>query len=161
MEKPIKRWYESDNDSLDVMFEYNYSTMKFEEPAYWLTVYLTNDGKPGMFWIRDYQKHQQELKKLYPDYDFEGEIDAEKYAAYEAERKTNYPSWSEEGKKVPNKWRGERINGAGAIYGTLFIRQIGTLIYDGVGWAKVKPESLSKLAGYDAEGNEVYRSCKP
>ena len=63
--------------------------------------------------------------------------------------------------KIPDKWRGRRILNDEEISGELVKNQLGYLIrVEGGGYAKVKPESLSKLAGYDEEGNEVYRSSK-
>lgn len=62
--------------------------------------------------------------------------------------------------EVPEKWRGKRTLNGEYIYGTLLSKHFGLLIYDGRGYAKVEPQSLCKLAGYDENGNEVYRSYK-
>ena len=62
--------------------------------------------------------------------------------------------------EVPNKWRGKRLVNGEYVSGVLFKNSVGALINDGSGYVQVDPKSLSKLAGYDEEGNEVYRSSK-
>lgn len=95
MKKPIMRYYKAVNDSLDIMFEYEYSTMRFKREGKWLTVYLNDRGEPALFWIKQYSRHREELAAKYPEYEFEGEIDAAKYEAYKKEFKKYYPKWSD------------------------------------------------------------------
>lgn len=62
--------------------------------------------------------------------------------------------------EIPNKWRGiSRLTGK-YIYGTLHKFTFATMIYDAGVYHTVKKSSLAKLAGYDENGNEVYRSYK-
>ncbi len=63
--------------------------------------------------------------------------------------------------EVPNKWRGKRLLlNQDIVYGTLTNRGIWTAIANEKGVFRVIDDSLQKLAGYDENGNEVYRSCK-
>lgn len=71
MIKPIWRYYKSVNDSLDIIFEENFSTTKIAKTPKWIILHLTAEGKPGMFWIKHYSEHKEELKAMYPEYDFE------------------------------------------------------------------------------------------
>ena len=62
--------------------------------------------------------------------------------------------------EVPNKWRGAKTNSGEPVFGTLTKSSYWYAIANKDGIFKVFSNSLAKLAGYDAEGNEVYRSCK-
>lgn len=66
--------------------------------------------------------------------------------------------------EVANKWRGLCLFALPEkkkyVYGELIKRGKYPAIVDKNGWHVVVPETLCKLAGYDEEGNEVYRSCK-
>lgn len=63
--------------------------------------------------------------------------------------------------EVPNKWRGKRLLlNQDIVYGTLTNRGIWTAIANKDGIFRVFNNSLQKLAGYDKDGNEVYRSIK-
>ncbi len=91
MIKATWRDYHELNDNLDVLFDEGYKTNKTAKTPHWLTVYLTAEGKPALFWIRKYHKHKEELQELYPEYDFE-EVDKEKKAAHKAWLKKMYPN---------------------------------------------------------------------
>ncbi len=63
--------------------------------------------------------------------------------------------------EVPNKWSGKRLLlNQDIVYGTLTNRGIWTAIANKDGIFRVFDDSLQKLAGYDEDGNEVYRSVK-
>ncbi|MBQ7199223.1 MAG: hypothetical protein IJS29_08180 [Selenomonadaceae bacterium] len=63
--------------------------------------------------------------------------------------------------EVPEKWRGKRLLlNQDIVYGTLTNRGIWTAIANKDGIFRVFDDSLQKLAGYDENGNEVYRSYK-
>lgn len=63
--------------------------------------------------------------------------------------------------EVPNKWRGKRLLlNQDIVYGTLTNRGNWTAIANKDGIFRVFDDSLQKLAGYDENGNEVYRSVK-
>lgn len=63
--------------------------------------------------------------------------------------------------EVPEKWRGKRLLlNQDIVYGTLTNRGIWTAIANKDGIFRVFEDSLQKLAGYDENGNEVYRSYK-
>jgi len=62
--------------------------------------------------------------------------------------------------EIPNKYRGIRKLTGKPIYGELYRFSFATMIKtDGI-FYPVKPKSVCKLAGYDKDGNEIYRSCK-
>lgn len=62
--------------------------------------------------------------------------------------------------EVPEKWRGlSKLTGK-VIYGTLHKFSFATMIYHNGVYHTVYKSSLAKLAGYDENGNEVYRSVK-
>ena len=63
--------------------------------------------------------------------------------------------------EVPEKWRGKRLLlNQDIVYGTLTNRGIWTAIANKDGIFRVFDDSLQKLAGYDENGHEVYRSYK-
>ena len=105
MKKAIWRDYKAANDSLDIMFDYDYSTRSGKHENKWLTVHFNGRGEPALFWVKHYSRHKKELAEMYPEYDFSGEIDAEKYASYMKKFKSYYPKWgNKNGKDKGNKF---------------------------------------------------------
>lgn len=63
--------------------------------------------------------------------------------------------------EIPNKWRGRRwLLNNDMVYGTLTSKGTYAAIANKDGVFRVFDNSIAKLAGYDKDGNEVYRSCK-
>ena len=55
---------------------------------------------------------------------------------------------------IPDKYRGKNVLTDEYVYGK---ETVPCLNYFRIGKYLVKPESLQKLAGYDKEGNEIYK----
>lgn len=66
--------------------------------------------------------------------------------------------------EVPNKWRGKSMNTGGIVEGLLISRHSRhylPVILDAWGREhQIQPDKLFKLAGYDENGNEVYKSWR-
>lgn len=58
---------------------------------------------------------------------------------------------------VPIKFRGKRLDNDEFAYGYLVQSMFSTKIVNREGEYRVDEETVSRLAGYDSEGNEVYQ----
>ena len=60
---------------------------------------------------------------------------------------------------IPVKFRGKRLDTEEFVYGYLVQTPFAVKIVNVEGEYKVDAETISKLAGYDKNGNEVYVRC--
>ena len=64
--------------------------------------------------------------------------------------------------KIPFKYRGKSAHPYDdrVFEGSLLLRSYASFIYGEDFCIKVDPDTIQKLAGYDKDGNEVYKSYK-
>ena len=59
-------------------------------------------------------------------------------------------------KEIPNKYCGKRIDTGETVYGDLYQGAV-TKIITRTAEYRVYPQSVMQLAGYDRDGNEIYK----